>query len=343
MKRNRFISSLLPAAFILNPTQLLADKKSDPLEALSIKPPYLKKGDTIGITCPAGFITFDDIQPAVLKIKEWGFDVKIGDAIGKKDFTFGGNDEERLADFQAMLDDKKVKAILCARGGYGAIRIIDKIDFTKFAVHPKWIIGFSDVTVLHNHINHNFGIATIHSKMCNSFPADWALAEPVQVDTIESIHQCLTGEKISYPIVPSSYNRNGQASGILVGGNLKTIESLAGSKSDLVTKNKILFVEDTGEYLYSIDRMFWNLKRTGKLDHLAALIIGGFKIKKEETASEAFGKTLEEIVLEKVAAYHYPVCFDFPVGHQKNNFALKCGTRHQLELSPGNCLLNEIR
>ncbi len=342
MKRNRFISSLLPAAFILNPAQLLANRQSEKDEALSIKPAYLKTGDIIGITCPAGFITSDDIQPAVLKIMEWGFDVRIGDTIGKKDFTFGGKDEERLADFQAMLDDKKVKAILCARGGYGAIRIIDKLDFTKFAVHPKWIIGFSDITVLHNHINHNFGIATIHSKMSNSFPADWALAEPIQVDTIESIRQSLTGEKISYPIVPNSYNRNGHAAGILVGGNLKTIESLAGSKSDLVTKNKILFVEDTGEYLYSIDRMFWNLKRTGKLDHLAALIIGGFKIKKEETAAEAFGKILEEIVLEKVAEYRYPVCFDFPVGHQKNNFALKCGTRHQLELSPVNCTLKEI-
>ena len=343
MKRNRFISSILPAAFILNPTQLLANKQSEQTEALSIKPAYLKKGDTIGITCPAGFITSEDIQPAILKIKEWGFDVRIGEAVDKKDFTFGGTDEERLADFQTMLDDKKVKAIFCARGGYGSIRIIDKLDFTKFVVHPKWIIGFSDITVLHNHVNRNFGIATIHSKMCNSFPTDWVLAEPIQVDTIESIRQCLTGEKLSYTIVPNSYNRNGNASGILVGGNLKTIESLAGSKSDLVTKNKILFVEDTGEYLYSIDRMFWNLKRTGKLDHLAALIIGGFKIKKEETAAEAFGKTLEEIVLEKVADNHYPVCFDFPVGHQKNNIALKCGTRHQLELSPANCLLKEIR
>ena len=342
MKRNRFISSILPAAFILNPAKLLANKQSEQTEAFAIKPAYLKKGDTIGITCPAGFITSDDIQPAVIKIKEWGFDVKIGDTVGKKDFTFGGTDEERLADFQAMLDDKKVKAILCARGGYGAIRIIDKLDFTKFVVHPKWIIGFSDITVLHNHINRNFGIATIHSKMCNSFPADWALAEPIQVDTIESIRRCLTGEIMSYPIIPNVYNRNGQASGILVGGNLKIIESLAGSKSDLVTKNKILFVEDTGEYLYSIDRMFWNLKRTGKLDHPAALIIGGFKIKKEETAAEAFGKTLEEIVLEKVADYHYPVCFDFPVGHQKNNFALKCGLRYQLSIKPDSCTLNEL-
>lgn len=343
MKRKKFLSAIFPAAFALHPNQLFYQDEITPDEAvIAIKPAYLKKGDTIGISCPAGFITTDDIQPAILKIKEWGFDVKIGDTVGKKDFTFGGTDAERLADFQAMLDDKKVKAILCARGGYGAIRIIDKIDFTKFVAHPKWVIGFSDITVLHSHINHNFGIATIHSKMCNSFPADWALAEPIQVDTIESIRQCLSGEKISYPIVPNIQNRNGKAAGTLVGGNLKTIESLAGSKSDLVTRNKILFVEDTGEYLYSIDRMFWNLKRTGKLDQLAALIIGGFKIKKEETDAEAFDKTLEEIVLEKVADFKYPVCFDFPVGHQKNNFAVKCGMRHQLDLSSTNCILKEI-
>lgn len=343
MKRKKFLSAVFPAAFALHPNQLFCQVEITPDETvIAIKPAYLKKGDTIGITCPAGFITTDDILPAVLKIKEWGFDVKIGDTVGKKDFTFGGTDAERLADFQTMLDDKNIKAILCARGGYGAIRIIDKIDFTKFVAHPKWIIGFSDITVLHSHINHNFGIATIHSKMCNSFPADWTLAEPIQYETIESIRQCLTGQKISYPIVPSIYNRNGNATGILVGGNLKTIESLAGSKSNLITNNKILFVEDTGEYLYSIDRMFWNLKRTGKLKNLAALIIGGFKIKKEETATEAFGKTLEEIVLEKVSEFNYPVCFDFPVGHQKNNFALKCGIRHQLNLSSSNCLLKEI-
>ena len=342
MKRKQFISSILPVAFILNPAPLLVNKVKEESDDISIKPAYLKKGDTIGITCPAGFITTDDILPAILKIKEWGFDVKIGDTVGKKDFTFGGTDAERLADFQMMLDDKNIKAILCARGGYGAIRIIDEINFTKFVTHPKWVIGFSDITVLHSHINHNFGIATIHSKMCNSFPADWSLAEPIQVETIESIRQCLSGEKISYPIVPNIHNRNGNATGMLVGGNLKTIESLAGSKSDLVTKNKILLVEDTGEYLYSIDRMFWNLKRTGKLEHLAALIIGGFKIKKEETEAEAFGKTLEEIVLEKVTKFNYPICFDFPVGHQKNNFAFKCGIKHQLNLSSTNCLLKEI-
>ena len=342
MKRKQFITSLIPAAAAFHPLQVPAGNEDRPTESNAVIPAYLKKGDRIGITCPAGFITAEDIAPAVTKIKEWGFDVKVGNTVGKKDFTLGGTDEERKQDFQQLLDDKNIKAIMCARGGYGSVRIIDALDFTKFAAKPKWIIGFSDVTLLHSHINRNFGIATIHSKMCNSFPADWKKAEPIQMETIESIRQCLEGEKINYPIVPNSNNKTGNASGILVGGNLKTIESLGGSKSDLVTKNKILFVEDTGEYLYSIDRMFWNLKRTGKLDHLNALIIGGFKIKKEETEAEAFGKTLEEIVLEKVNEFKYPVCFDFPVGHQKNNFALKCGVRHSLKVKPLNCELKDI-
>ncbi|MES2850479.1 MAG: LD-carboxypeptidase [Bacteroidota bacterium] len=305
-------------------------------------PAYLKKGDTIGISCPAGYITLEDVQPAISKLKEWGFAVKTGDTVGKKDFTFGGTDEERLKDFQQMLDDKKIKAILCARGGYGGVRIIDKIDFAKFAVNPKWIIGFSDVTIFHCHLNKNFGIASIHSKMCNSFPADWNMAETVQKETIESIRKCLLGEKMQYEIAPNEKNRTGNAGAVLIGGNLKTIESLAGSKSDISTAGKILFVEDTGEYLYSIDRMFWNLKRCGKLDKLKGLIIGGFKTKKDDEGDE-FGRSLEEIVLEKIKDYNYPVCFDFPVGHQKNNFALKCGVKHKLTVTGAGCTLKEIR
>lgn len=269
-----------------------------------------------------------------------GYKIKIGKAIGKKHFTQGGTDEERLADLQQMLDDDSLSAIMCARGGYGLIRIIDKLNFKKFIKNPKWIIGFSDATILHSHINRNSGIATLHSKMCNSFP-DPAFAEPVQTETIDSIFKCLTGAKMIYNFPSSIKNKSGKATGILVGGNLKTLESLAGTASDINTKNKILFVEDTGEYLYSIDRMFWNLKRSGKFSDLAALIIGGFKIKPDD-AGEEFGKTLEEIVSEKVSEYNYPVCFDFPVGHQKNNFALKCGVLHTISVSKTGASLHEI-
>lgn len=343
MKRKNFISSILPAAAIaMQPLHLLG-RDGTGEENYTRVPPYLRKGDVIGITCPAGYITLEEIQPAISKLKEWGFEVKVGEAVGKRDFTFGGTDEERLKDLQLLLDNKKIKAILCARGGYGVVRIIDKIDFKQFALRPKWIIGFSDVTVIHSHLHKNLGIASIHSKMCNSFPADWNAAEPVQRETIESIKKCLTGEKMLYDIVPNEKNRTGMAAGVLVGGNLKTIETLAGSKSDINTDGKILFVEDTGEYLYSIDRMFWNLKRTGKLERLKALIIGGFKVKPAEDPAEEFGKQLQEIVLEKVAALGYPVCFDFPVGHQKNNIALKCGVKHQLIVTHDNCSLREIR
>jgi muramoyltetrapeptide carboxypeptidase len=303
-------------------------------------PPYLKKGDIIGITCPAGFITAAELMPAINKMKEWGFRIKVGNTVGKRDFTFGGTDAERLEDMQLMLDDHEIKAIMCARGGYGAVRIIDKIDFTKFLLNPKWVIGFSDITVILNHIDRHYHVAGIHSKMCNSFPDDWMLAEEIQKETIESIRQCLIGEKMKYNVLPNSNNKQGNCSGRLTGGNLKTIESLSGTSSSIATKNKILFLEDTGEYLYSIDRMFWNLKRTGKLAELKGLIIGGFKLKKDDEGEE-FGKMLEEIVLEKVKEYNYPVCFDFPVGHQKNNYALKHGGMHVLSVNSNEVILTE--
>jgi len=341
MKRKDFISSILPIGASLPFIRLPKYFQHVNIEPAKL-PTYLQKGDTMGITCPAGYITHTDIEPALNKIKEWGFNVHIGNTVDKKEFTFGGTDEERLQDLQQLMDDKNIKAILCARGGYGMVRLIDKIDFTRFIVNPKWIIGFSDITVMHSHLNRNYGIASIHSKMCNSFPADWDKAEPVQKETIESIRNCLYGHKMSYSFLPNINNKSGNAAGVLVGGNLKTLESLAGSKSDLITKNKILFVEDTGEYLYSLDRMFWNLKRSGKLSALKGLIIGGFKIKKDDEGEE-FGKTLVDIVLDKIKEYDYPVCFDFPVGHQRNNYALKCGVNHELVIKPDECKLTEIR
>lgn len=300
-------------------------------ESICKKPPYLISGDTIGITSPGGYITVDDVQPAIKKIESWGYKIKVGDTIGKRDFTFGGTDEERRKDFQDMIDDENVKAILCARGGYGAVRIIDSLNFESFKTHPKWIIGFSDATVFHAHLNKNYRTASIHSKMCNSFPVDWSAADDAQKLSIESINSCLKGESLKYEVTPNSSNKLGTAKGELLGGNLSIIENLSGTASDISTEGKILFLEDTEEYLYNIDRMFWNLKRSGKLDHLKGLIIGGFKIKTDES-TEQFSLTLEQIVMEKVNDFDYPVCFDFPVGHQKNNMALRCGIIHQLDV-----------
>lgn len=344
MDRKHFLGSLVPLTIAGKSIaqQLPGNKtsKSKPNPVNIQLPSYLKQGDVIGITCPAGYITAADIAPAVEQIKSWGFDVEIGDTVGKRDFTYGGTDEERLQDLQKMLDAPHLKAILCARGGYGAVRIIDKLNFTKFIQHPKWVIGFSDITVLHSHIHQQFGIATIHSKMCNSFPLDWNKADALQKATILSIRDALSGIKQEYKTLFNSYNVQGKAKGVLIGGNLRTLETLTGSASDIDTKNKILFVEDTGEYPYSIDRMFWNLKRTGKLKHLAGLIIGGFKLK-EDVNEEPFGRNLYEIVSEKVAEYNFPVCFDFPVGHQRNNFALKCGAIHELLVDSDKAVLKE--
>jgi muramoyltetrapeptide carboxypeptidase len=340
MNRKDFLlSSSLASAAALSP---FAGIPGEDESAPQIIPPYLKKGDVIGITAPAGYITLEEIQPAMKQIESWGYKIRVGDTIGKKDFTFGGTDEERAADFQQMLDDPRIKAIVSARGGYGAIRIIDKLKWEKFKAKPKWIIGFSDITVFHSFVNRKFNIASIHSKMCNSFPEDWLKAEPIQVETIESIRSAISGEKMRYAALPNSNNRFGTAEAVLVGGNLKTLETMSGTSSDLITSGKILFVEDTGEYLYSIDRMFWNLKRTGKLSGLKGLIVGGFKVK-TDTETEDFGRTLEQIVMEKIENYKYPVCFDFPVGHQRNNFALKCGVRHRLAVGAYNSTLTEIQ
>jgi muramoyltetrapeptide carboxypeptidase len=347
MNRKNFLSSIVPitASF----SAIAKGKKGIDTnlaifedEKIGQIPPYLKRGDVIGITCPSGYITLEDIQPAVEKMKEWGFEIRVGETVGTRDFTFAGSDEQRSKDFQSMVDDDSVKAIMLGRGGYGAVRIIDAIDFKKFSKHPKWVIGFSDATVFHSHINKNFSIATIHSKMCNSFPSELEIVTNAQIDSIDSIRKCLTGDKMQYAASTNSYNRTGITEGILVGGNLSILENLAASKSDINTDGKILFIEEVEEYLYNIDRMLWNLKRSGKFDKLKALIAGGFDKIKPDDPGEEFGKTVFEMILEKVKEYDYPVCFDFPVGHQKENYALKCGVKHQLNVSDNSVALVEV-
>lgn len=344
MNRKNFLTSLLTVGAgipVLNAAVLGPDNSMPNRTAAPRIPDFLTTGDSIGITCPAGFITLKEIQPAIQLIESWGFSIKIGATVDKKDFTFGGTDAERAADLQQMMDDPSLKAILCARGGYGAVRIIDRLDFSGLSNYPKWIIGFSDITVLLCHIHRNLNMAAIHSKMCNSFPDDWSKAEPVQIDSILSIRQALTGAPIPYPTTVHEKNRTGVALGMLVGGNLKTLETLSGTRSDIDTVGKILFVEDTGEYLYSIDRMFWNLERTGKLAGLQGLVVGGFKIKPDDPGEE-FGRTLYDIVLDRVKPYNFPVAFDFPVGHQKNNFALKYGAPHRLTVTAEKVTLEDL-
>jgi muramoyltetrapeptide carboxypeptidase len=302
----------------------------------SIIPPYLTPGDTIGITCPAGFMPLEKAQTCINTLKSWGFNVNIGNTLGgNSNNYFSGTDEERLQDLQQMLDDDSVDAVLCGRGGYGLGRIIDNISFKKFKKNPKWIIGYSDVTVLLSHIYSNYKIAGLHSPMAAAFNDGGA-----KTDYVLSLKRALTGELADYNCPSHAYNQIGEAEGVLVGGNLSLLVHLSGTSSDIKTKGKILFLEDVGEYLYNIDRMLWHLKRNGKFDKLAGLIIGGFTDVKD--TERPFGKPVHDVIHEIVKDYDYPVCFDFPVSHSTENYALKTGVQHTLSVSTDNVHLKEV-
>lgn len=305
-------------------------------------PPSLSPGDIIGICAPAGFVSLDDIHSAISTLKKWGFNVKVGRTIGKAFGTFSGTDEERASDFQALLDDPEVKAILCARGGYGLVRIIDQLNFKRCVQNPKWLLGFSDVTVLHSHLNHHVGMVSLHSIMASGFVDQPESANSPAVLSMASIHDALIGRAIHYPIQPSIHHRDGLAIGQVVGGNLRTLETVSGSVSELDSDNKILLLEDVDEPLYSVDRMFWHLKRSGKLAQLAGLIIGGFDIPTDGNNELPFALDLYQIVMEKVREYHYPVCFEFPVGHQSMNLAVKMGMPHRLRVANGIAQFDEV-
>ena len=289
-----------------------------------ITPPYLQKGDTIGLVCPAGFMPLDKVQTAINTLQQWGFTVKVGKTVGGgSDNYFSATDEERLHDLQQMMDDTNIKAIMCARGGYGTGRIIDGLNFKKFNEDPKWVIGFSDITVLHSHLYTNYKIASLHAPMAAAFND-----EGYKNEYIQSLYNALTGTQANYTCAPHEFNRPGIAEGRLVGGNLALLAHLVGTSSDINTKNKILFIEDIGEYVYNVDRMMFQLKRSGKLDKLAGLIVGRFSDMKD--TDRPFGQTAEEVIRDIVREYDYPVCFHFPVSHDKENYALKVGVKYIL-------------
>ncbi|MDQ3046530.1 MAG: LD-carboxypeptidase [Bacteroidota bacterium] len=284
--------------------------------------PYLKKGDKIGIVACARKISRDELNPAIDLFKSWGFEVVLSKNLFNEQDQFSGTDEERAADLQTMLNDTSVKALISARGGYGTLRIIDKIDFNHFRQHPKWVIGYSDMTVLHSHI-HNFGIETIHATMPINFTKN--------IVAVESLRKALFGEKLSYETESHSLNRKGNVTAELVGGNLSLLYALKGSNSDIDTKGKILFLEDLDEYLYHIDRMLISLKRAGKLNDLAGLVVGGMTEMRDNLVP--FGKAAEEIISEAVQEYNYPVCFNFPAGHIDKNSAIILGRKVKLEVN----------
>jgi len=297
-------------------------------------PSYLKPGDTIGILCPAGFMPLEKAQTCIETLTDWGYKVVTGKTLGHQFNYFSGTDEERLQDLQQMLDDESIKAILCARGGYGTGRIIDRLHFKKFKEHPKWIIGFSDITALHSHIYKHYKIASMHAPMAAAFND-----EEYKNKYVQSLHDALIGRKADYVVEGNILNQNGKASGILVGGNLSLLAHLIGTSSDVKTENKILFIEDIGEYIYNVDRMMYQLKRSGKLEELKGLIIGRFSEMKDTTIP--FGQTTEAVIKDIVKEYDYPVCFGFPVSHDKENYALKIGVKYKLSVTTTSVELKE--
>lgn len=289
-------------------------------------PKFLKSGDSVAIVCTARKFSTQDAQPAIELLKSWKLIPVLGTTIDLDNFQLGGSDEERTADFQMQLDNPDIKAIWIARGGYGSVRIIDKLNFNKFLENPKWIIGFSDITVFHSHVN-TLGTATIHGIM--------PFTVPNTIETsIESLRKALFGEKLSYQIPSSVNNRLGKATGELVGGNLSIIYSLLGSKSSVDTKNKILYIEDLDEYLYHIDRMMQNLKRNGYFNDLKGLIVGGMTDMHDN--SIPFGLDVVGIIKEVTSEFYFPICFDFPAGHVKDNRALRLGQSVLFEVSENN-------
>lgn len=292
---------------------------------MSIFPPYLKTGDKVGITCPAGAVSDSDIQYMVEQWRQWGFEVLLGETVGTSYYKFSAPDEQRLQDLQRMLDDDSIKAILFGRGGYGMVRIIDRLDFSRFVQHPKWLVGYSDITCLHSHVQRHYGIATLHAHMQAGYKP-----EEQHEESTHSLLASLMGEPIRYQIPLHILNRIGHTQGHMVGGNLALLSDLCGTNSDIHTDGKILFIEDISEYKYNIDRMLWQLKKSDKLCRLAGLLVGSFTDTMDNEVP--FGMSEYEMVYEKVAPYSYPVCFGFPVGHQSHNLALVCGVKYQLDV-----------
>jgi muramoyltetrapeptide carboxypeptidase len=285
-------------------------------------PPYLKKGDKIAITCPAKKLP-NPMTDAIALLQSWGLEVVLGETVDASYHQFAGDDELRAKDLQRFIDDDSIKAIIAARGGYGTIRMIDKVDFSRFAQNPKWLIGFSDITILHAHLFANYSAQTIHGQMPINIP-------DASSRSLDTLRKALFGEQLSYQLPPHASNRTGEGAGMLIGGNLSLLIAISGSASDIDYSGKILFIEDVGEYLYSIDRMLRCLDRAGKLKSLAGLIVGGFTDIKDNDIP--FGQTVSDIIMDIVQGYNYPVCFDFPAGHIPDNCSLILGRQVALNV-----------
>ena len=290
-----------------------------------IEPYPLSPGDKIGLIAPSRKVSGDDMHECVQLLEEWGYQVAYGENLYQHHHQFAGKDEERAEDFVQMIMDPDIKAILCVRGGYGTVRILEKLDQRKIQNHPKWVIGYSDITVLHSYYNKVIGCETIHASM----PVN-CKTETLHSDTWQMLRKILNGDLIEYTIPGHEFNRNGKTTARLVGGNLSVLFSLRGTFCDIDTDSTILFIEDLDEYLYHLDRMMMNLKIAGKLKKLKGLIIGGMTEMKDNTVP--FGKSAYEIIADAVNDYDYPVIYNFPAGHCEPNLPLILGRNVILEV-----------
>jgi muramoyltetrapeptide carboxypeptidase len=288
----------------------------------------LKAGDTVAIVAPSGILNNREreIEQAQNLLKSWGLHVAMGKHVFNRAGHFAGTDAERFEDFQEALDDRKIKAIWCARGGYGTVRILDEIDYSKYKINPKWIIGYSDITAIHNQLN-NLGSESIHAVMCTSLPEDLTEIR----ETLDSFKAAIFGSPLSYTISGSKYNRVGSAQGPLVGGNLTLLHTMLGSETSIDTSGKILFIEEIGEYAYHIDRMLQSLKRAGYFDRCKGLIVGD--ISKVRRNTTPWGKPVKQLILDALADYDFPILFNFPAGHEKDNRAMIMGRMIELKVS----------
>jgi len=295
-------------------------------------PDYLKEGDKIGIVASARKVTEQEMAPCINILESWGLEVVLGENIYAVQDQYAGSDEMRASDLQAMLDDTQIRAVLFARGGYGTVRIVDLLDFNGFSENPKWLIGYSDITVLHSHVNAICEVETVHGVMAINFVDD--------THGVAALKQTLFGELQSFELQQNSLNKAGEGQGIVVGGNLSLLYSLKGSISNTETAGRILFVEDLDEYFYHIDRMMMNLKRAGMLSNLQGLVIGGMTDMNDNDIP--FGKRAEEIIADVVSDFDYPVCFNFPAGHIKGNMPLILGRQVKLIVTANGGSINYV-
>ena len=328
--RHHFLYLLFTFLFIVN-TDVQAQNETDNSSEMTsklIQPPYLKAGDTVAIVAPSGILKSreGEVQQAVALLKSWGLHADVGKHVFSKADHFAGTDDERCEDLQNAMDNPKISAIWCARGGYGTVRLLDKLNYTEFKKNPKWIIGYSDITALHNQV-HNEGFQSLHALMCVSLTKDLKDIK----ETVTTFKSALFGNPENYTLKGSSYNKVGETSGELVGGNLTMLHTMLGSDTSIDTSGKILFIEEIGEYKYHIDRMLQSLKRAGYFDNLKGLVVGDMsKMRKNTTL---WGTSVEQLILDALKEYDFPIAFNMPAGHEKDNRALVLGRTIDLKVT----------